>query len=251
MVAGGGDPYGDPMDTQQVRLFVVDDQEIVRLAYRLTFDADPRLILAGMAADIDSARDDIERLLPEVVLTEALIGHMDGLELVRWLDSRHPEILPIVVSAVGHPALAKRARAAGAGAFVDKRSPVEELVATVFDVLETGTFDWAPLVSLDRVVPPEDAARLRTLTEREREVLMGIGEGKINREIADHYDLTEKTVKNYVSHILQKLDMRSRSELAALAGRLDWAEHPSIPSQDWEDELADSGSATQAAAGAR
>ena len=238
------------MDSHSVRLFVVDDQEIVRLAYQLTFDADPRLTLVGMAADIDSARRDIDRLLPEVVLTEALIGHMDGLELVRWIEARHPHILPIVVSAVGHPALAKRARVAGARAFVDKRSPVEEMVETVLDVLATGMFDWGPLVSLDRVVPPEDAARLRTLTDREREVLMGIGEGKINREIADHYDLTEKTVKNYVSHILQKLDMRSRSELAALAGRLDWAEHPSIPSQDWEDELADD-TKTQAAASSR
>ena len=238
------------MDRPPVSLFVVDDQEIVRLAYQLTFDADPRLTLAGMAADIDSARQDIERLRPEVVLTEALIGHMDGLELVRWIDGQFPDIVPIVVSAVGHPALAKRARAAGASAFVDKRSPVEAIVDTVLDVCATGRFDWAPLVSLDRVVPPEDAARLRTLTDREREVLMGIGEGKINREIADHYDLTEKTVKNYVSHILQKLDMRSRSELAALAGRLDWAEHPSIPSQDWEEELADESNA-QATAGRR
>lgn len=236
------------MARSTVRIFIVDDQEIVRLAYRQALEAEPRTTLVGMVDDVDSARQGIERLAPDVVITEALIGHLDGLDLVRWIVDRHRDTLPIVVSAVGHPALARKAKAAGASAFIDKREAVHDIVQIVLDVHESGSFDWAPLVSLDRVVPPEDAARLHTLTDREREVLMGIGEGKINREIAESYDLTEKTVKNYVSHILQKLDMRSRSELAALAGRLDWAEHPSMPSQDWEDELAEQDLLEQASA---
>ena len=239
------------MARSTVRIFIVDDQEIVRLAYEQALKAELRTTLVGMVDDVDSAREGIERLAPDVVITEALIGHLDGLDLVRWIVDRHRDTLPIVVSAVGHPALARKARAAGASAFVDKRETVDDIVQIVLDVHESGFFDWAPLVSLDRVVPPEDAARLHTLTDREREVLMGIGEGKINREIAESYDLTEKTVKNYVSHILQKLDMRSRSELAALAGRLDWAEHPSMPSQDWEDELAEQDLLEQASAGSR
>lgn len=239
------------MARSTVRIFIVDDQEIVRLAYEQALKAEARTMLVGMVNDVDSAREGIERLAPDVVITEALIGHLDGLDLVRWIVDRHRDTLPIVVSAVGHPALARKARAAGASAFVDKRETVHDIVQIVLDVHESGSFDWAPLVSLDRVVPPEDAARLHTLTDREREVLMGIGEGKINREIAESYDLTEKTVKNYVSHILQKLDMRSRSELAALAGRLDWAEHPSMPSQDWEDELAEQDLLEQASAGSR
>lgn len=236
------------MARSTVRIFIVDDQEIVRLAYEQALKAEPCTTLVGMVDDVDSAREGIERLAPDVVITEALIGHLDGLDLVRWIVDRHRDTLPIVVSAVGHPALARKAKAAGASAFIDKREAVHDIVQIVLDVHESGFFDWAPLVSLDRVVPPEDAARLHTLTDREREVLMGIGEGKINREIAESYDLTEKTVKNYVSHILQKLDMRSRSELAALAGRLDWAEHPSMPSQDWEDELAEQDLLEQASA---
>ena len=232
-----------------VRIFVVDDQEIVRLAYEKALKAEPRTTLVGMVDDVESASEQIERLAPDVVVTEALIGHLDGLDLVRWIVDRYRDTLPIVVSAVGHPALARKARAAGAIAFIDKRETVHDIVQTVLDVHDTGSFDWAPLVSLDRVVPPEDAAKLHTLTEREREVLMGIGEGKINREIAESYDLTEKTVKNYGSHILQKLDMRSRSELAALAGRLDWAEHPSMPSQDWKEELSEDERLEQASAG--
>lgn len=237
------------MARSTVRIFIVDDQEIVRLAYEQVLEAQPRTTLVGMVDDVESAREGIERLAPNVVITEALIGHLDGLDLVRWMVDRHPDILPIVVSAVGHPALARKAKAAGASAFIDKRETVHDIVQIVLDVHDSGSFDWAPSVSLDRVVPPEDAAKLHTLTDREREVLMGIGEGKINREIAESYDLTEKTVKNYVSHILQKLDMRSRSELAALAGRLDWAEHPSMPSQDWEDELAERDVLEQASAG--
>lgn len=223
------------MDTHTVRIYVVDDQEIVRYAYQDAFDLDPRTEFVGAAADIDTARLAIAETEPDVTVTEAILGGVDGLDIVRWIVERHPRISSVVVSAVGHPSVARRARSAGAAAFVDKRTPVEEMIDTIVEVHSTGSFDWDPIVSLDRVVPPEDAARLQTLTDREREVLVGIGEGKINREIAETYDLTEKTVKNYVSHILQKLDMRSRSELAALAGRLDWAEHPSIPSQDWSE----------------
>ena len=166
---------------------------------------------------------------PSVVLN-------DLLELVHWLQSSLPRPTIIVVSAVGHPAMVMKARNAGADAFIEKSTPVDQMVEILVETYETGVFVWDDLTSIDRVFPREDAERLRTLTPREREVLIGIGQGKINREIAAEFDLTEKTVKNYVSHLLQKLNMTCRAEAAALAGRLDFAEHPPVPPADWDDE---------------
>lgn len=217
-------------------MFVVDDQEIVRTAFARVLAGDTRLKLVGSAGGFDQAVEQIPKTNPDVVVTEVLLPSLDGLELVHWLQSSLPRPTIIVVSAVGHPAMVMKARNAGADAFIEKSTPVDQMVEILVETYETGVFVWDDLTSIDRVFPREDAERLRTLTPREREVLIGIGQGKINREIAAEFDLTEKTVKNYVSHLLQKLNMTCRAEAAALAGRLDFAEHPPVPPADWDDE---------------
>ncbi len=217
-------------------MFVVDDQEIVRTAFARVLAGDTRLKLVGSAGGFDQAVEQIPKTNPDVLVTEVLLPSLDGLELVHWLQSSLPRPTIIVVSAVGHPAMVMKARNAGADAFIEKSTPVDQMVEILVETYETGVFVWDDLTSIDRVFPREDAERLRTLTPREREVLIGIGQGKINREIAAEFDLTEKTVKNYVSHLLQKLNMTCRAEAAALAGRLDFAEHPPVPPADWDDE---------------
>ncbi len=219
-----------------IGVFVIDDQEIIRTAFARIFARDPRIRLVGTASGFEEAIGLVPKARPDVVVTEVLLPGFDGLELVRWLDRLAPRPMTIVVSAVGHPAMVLKAKKAGADAFVEKTVPVTDILETVIRTYQTGEFVWDELTSIDRVFPREDAERLRTLTPREREVLVGIGQGKINREIAEEFDLTEKTVKNYVSHLLQKLNMTCRAEAAALAGRLDFAEHPPVPPSDWDEE---------------
>lgn len=219
-----------------IGVFVIDDQEIVRTAFAGVFSRDPRLKLVGAASGFEDAIEAVPKARPDVVVTEVLLPGFDGLELVRWLSRLSPRPTTIVVSSVGHPAMVLKARQAGADGFVEKSTPVQEMIDLVVQTHKTGDFIWDEMTSIDRVFPREDAERLRTLTPREREVLVGIGQGKINREIAEEFDLTEKTVKNYVSHLLQKLNMTCRAEAAALAGRLDFAEHPPVPASDWNAE---------------
>jgi DNA-binding NarL/FixJ family response regulator len=218
-----------------IGVFIIDDQEIVRTAFAGVFSRDSRLKLVGAASGFGEAVGLVPKAQPDVVVTEVLLPGFDGLELVRWLDRMKPRPTTVVVSAVGHPAMVLKARQAGADGFIEKTTPVKEMIDLIVSTHESGLFVWDEIVSIDRVFPREDAERLRTLTPREREVLIGIGQGKINREIAEEFDLTEKTVKNYVSHLLQKLNMTCRAEAAALAGRLDFAEHPPVPPSDWND----------------
>jgi DNA-binding NarL/FixJ family response regulator len=224
------------MKRAAIGVFVIDDQEIVRTAFARVFGRDPRIRLVGAATGFEQAMEKVPKARPDVVITEVLLPGFDGLDLVRWLDKLSPRPTTIVVSAVGHPAMVLKARKAGADGFIEKVVPVEDMLDIVVRTHETGDFVWDELISIDRVFPREDAERLRTLTPREREVLIGIGQGKINREIAAEFDLTEKTVKNYVSHLLQKLNMTCRAEAAALAGRLDFAEHPPVPPSEWDAE---------------
>jgi DNA-binding NarL/FixJ family response regulator len=219
-----------------IGVFVIDDQEIVRTAFAGIFSRDPRLELVGTASGFAEAMEAVPKTRPDVVVTEVLLPGFDGLDLVHWLDGLSPRPTTIVVSAVGHPAMVLKARQAGADGFIEKSTEVSEMIDLLVQTHETGHFTWDEMISIDRVFPREDAERLRTLTPREREVLVGIGQGKINREIAEEFDLTEKTVKNYVSHLLQKLNMTCRAEAAALAGRLDFAEHPPVPPADWTDQ---------------
>lgn len=219
-----------------IGVFVVDDEEIVRTAFAGVFSRDARLKLVGTASGIAEAAASVPKVQPDVVVAEVLLPGFDGLELIRWLDRLSPRPTTIVVSAVGHPAMVLKARQAGANGFIEKSTPVSEMIDLLVQTHEAGEFSWDEITSIDRVFPKEDAERLRTLTPREREVLIGIGQGKINREIAAEFDLTEKTVKNYVSHLLQKLNMTCRAEAAALAGRLDFAEHPPVPPSDWSEQ---------------
>ena len=219
-----------------IGVFVIDDQEIVRTAFAGVFSRDSRLKLVGTASGFAEATESVPKAKPDVVVAEVLLPGFDGLELIHWLNDLSPRPTTIVVSAVGHPAMVLKARQAGADGFIEKSTPVSEMVDLVVQTHQTGEFTWDEMISIDRVFPREDAERLRTLTPREREVLIGIGQGKINREIAEEFDLTEKTVKNYVPHLLQKLNMTCRAEAAALAGRLDFAEHPPVPPSDWSEQ---------------
>ena len=225
------------MNEGRLRILVFDDQEIVRLGLAQAFGRDDRIEVVSMPTDVSATRTEIARTHPDVVTLEIMIPLRAGLELIRCVADQDETISIVVVSSLSHPSLVSQARSAGASAYFDKAIPVDDLLEGIVEVRRSSAFDWSALEAVERLVPEEDALRLGTLTARERQMLRAIGKGKINRQIAEELRLTEKTVKNYVSHLLQKLGMHSRAEVAALAGRLDLAEHPTVPRCDWNDDL--------------
>ena len=206
-----------------VRVFILDDHEIVRIGLsRMIEDHDDR-VLVGEASSGAEALDRIPAARPNVAVLDVRLPDAVGVEVCREIRSRHPEVHCLMLTAVADDATLFSAIVAGAAGYVLKQSAGTTLVDTIRSVAK-GQSQLDPSVTgpiLERLrteLHSED--RLVRLTDRERRILNLIAEGNTNREIAEALYLAEKTVKNYVSNLLIKLGMQRRSQAAAYAARL-------------------------------
>jgi DNA-binding NarL/FixJ family response regulator len=206
-----------------VRIFILDDHELVRMGLRRLFDEHDDLVLVGEASSGAEALDRIPAARPDVAVLDVRLPDAAGVEICREIRSRHPEVQCLMLTAMADDTTLFSAIMAGAAGYVLKQSAGTTLVDTIRSVAK-GQSQLDPSVTrqiLERLrseVPVDD--RLARLTEQERRVLKLIAEGNTNREIAETLYLAEKTVKNYVSSMLTKLGMHRRSQAAAYAARL-------------------------------
>ncbi|MFR9732168.1 response regulator [Saccharopolyspora sp. MS10] len=206
-----------------MRVFVVDDHEVIRRGVAALVKSDSELELVGEAASAAEALALVPQHRPDVAVLDVRLPDGNGVELCRELRSRDPELRCLMLTSFDdHDALLD-AILAGASGFVLKGVVSEELLSALRTVgsgqsLLSPKKTEAMLSWLRR--EQERADPLRELTSREREVLELIGEGLTNREISRRMYLAEKTIKNYVSQMLAKLAMRHRSEAAVLATEL-------------------------------
>ena len=218
-----------------VRVLLVDDQQLVRIGFRMILQDEPDIEVAGEATDGRQALEQAARLWPDVVVMDIRMPVMDGVEATRRLVGRSGE--GDAGAAPGHPPrvlilttfdadeYVVEALRAGASGFLLKDVPPAEF-AQAIRVVAAGDALLAPSVTRqlldrfrDRLPAPagERHERLRELTERELEVLKLVARGLSNREIADRLVLAEPTVKTHVSHALLKLGLRDRAQAVVLA----------------------------------
>ena len=206
-----------------MRVFVVDDHEVLRRGVAALVKSDPELELVGEAASFAEAVALVPPVNPDVAVLDVRLPDGNGVELCRELRSLRPELRCLMLTSFDDHEALMDAILAGAAGFVLKGVVGDELVSALRTVGSGGTLlspkkTEAMLAWLRR--EQERADPLRELTSREREVLELIGEGLTNREISQRMYLAEKTIKNYVSQMLAKLAMRHRSEAAVLATEL-------------------------------
>ena len=208
------------------RVFLVDDQELVRAGFRMLIDAQPDLEVVGEAGDGRAALEALAVTRADVVLMDVRMPRMDGVEATRRLLAAPPAgTTPkvIVLTTFDLDEYVFAAIRAGASGFLLKDSRPEELLGAVRTVL-SGDAVVAPsatrrlLEHVAGVLPGggEDA-RLRLLTSREREVLLEVARGRSNAEIGAALYMAEATVKTHVGRLLAKLDQRDRVQLAVFA----------------------------------
>ena len=206
-----------------VRVFILDDHELVRMGLRRLIEEHDDLELVGEASTGAEALDRLPAVRPNVAVLDVRLPDAVGVEICREIRSRHPEVQCLMLTAVADDETLFGAIMAGAAGYVLKQSAGTALVDTIRSVAK-GQSQLDPSVTgpiLERLrsaTPVDD--RLARLTEQERRVLKLIAEGHTNREIAETLYLAEKTVKNYVSSLLTKLGMQRRSQAAAYAARL-------------------------------
>ncbi len=201
-----------------IRVFLVDDHEVVRRGVAEVLEDDPELVVVGEAGTIAEALARCPAVRPDVVVVDMRLPDGDGAGLVRRLGEQLPGARCLVLSSYTDEAAVTAAAAAGAAGYLVKQVRGADLVSAVRTVAAGGTLTgWVgrrPQASADR------DRRLATLTEQERTVLMLIGEGLTNRQIGERMGLAEKTVKNYTSHLLAKLGLERRTQAAILATEL-------------------------------
>jgi DNA-binding NarL/FixJ family response regulator len=204
-----------------VRIFHVDDHELIRIGIDAVIEKCPELQLVGWAATADEALHRIPVARPDVAILDIQLGEgLNGIELCREIRSRWPEIHCLMFTAYGDDQSVFASIMAGASGYLLKGVGAAPLVDAV-GAVAAGRSLLDPGVTAKVLERLRRAARTNepALTERERAILQLISEGATNREIGRALYLAEKTVRNYVSGLLAKLGVQRRSEAAAYAAR--------------------------------
>jgi two-component system, NarL family, response regulator DevR len=202
-----------------VRVFLVDDHEVVRRGVAEVLEDDAGITVAGEASSCAEALARVPAVRPDVVLIDMRLPDGDGADLTRRLRQRVPGLRCLVLTSYSEQEALDAAVRAGAAGFLLKQVRGPALVSAVRTVAAGGTlFDaLSPAPPRPRQPMAEGSDRLAMLTDQERSVLRLIGEGLTNRQIGERMGLAEKTVKNYTSHLLAKLGLERRTQAAILA----------------------------------
>ena len=209
------------------RVLLVDDQQLVRIGFRMILEGEEDIEVVGEAADGKQAIEAATRLRPDIIVMDIRMPVLDGIEATRRLvrDRALPDARVLVLTTFDADENVVEALRAGASGFLLKDVTPGDFVAAIRTIAR-GDALLAPAVTrrlLDRFadrLPPvtsERSDRLRELTDRELEVLALIARGLSNREIADRLVVAEPTVKTHVSHVLDKLELRDRAQAVVLA----------------------------------
>lgn len=212
--------------TDPIRVAIVDDQQLVRVGFRMILGTEPDLEVVGEAADGIAAVDLIRREDPDVALVDIRMPHRDGIEATRELAAEGSRCRVLILTTFDHDEYVFAALRAGASGFLLKDTPPEDLVTAV-RIVAAGESLLAPSVTSRLIrayvgTTPEPAARpeppaLAQLTDREREVLGLLARGRSNAEIAGELYLSETTVKTHVGRVLAKLQLRDRVQVVVFA----------------------------------
>ncbi|WP_062354222.1 response regulator [Herbidospora yilanensis] len=206
------------MSDEPVRVLVVDDQGLIREAIASLLGVQPGVTVVGTAADGHEAVEQAVALRPDIVLMDVRMPRMDGVRAVAALRDRAPEVRVVMLTTFDDEEYVLQALRAGATGYLLKDLPARELAAAV-RLAHAGVAQLDPGVAA-RLVATGGARAPQArvpLTARELDVLRLVAAGASNREIADRLYLSEGTVKNHISRILQRLGLRDRTQAAVYA----------------------------------
>jgi two-component system response regulator DevR len=209
---------------KSLRILLVDDHEVVRLGLATLLEDVPDVVLVGEAGSGKEALQVCENLEPDLVILDIRLPDQSGVEVCRQISAHWPHIKVIILTSYVSEDLIAETILAGAVGYVRKQVGNEELLRAI-EAVRHGEALLDPqttqrvLQRLRRAEGLIDASAFRRLSRRELEVLHLVSQGKSNREIAETLAVSEKTVRNHVSSLLEKLNLSNRVELATYAVR--------------------------------
>ncbi len=208
---------------EKIRVLIADDHEVVRVGLRSLLESVDDIQVVGEAASGIEAIERAEALQPDVVVMDVRMPEMGGIEACRAIRSANPNIKVIMLTSYSDDEAVFASLMAGAGGYVLKRIGTSQLIEGIRVVASGGSM-LDPKVTgrvLERLREGDETEdeTVEVLTDQERRILDLIAQGFTNREIAERLFLSEKTVRNYVSNILGKLQVSNRTQAAAYALR--------------------------------
>ena len=206
--------------TPPLRVLLVDDHEVVRSGVRALLESTDDIVVTAEAGSVREAVQEADRMRPDVVVMDVRLGDGTGIEATREIRASHPETYVVMLTSYADDEALFASIMAGASGYVLKQVNGGELVRAIRTV-GSGESLLDPAVTatvLDRLRRGKHLMKdekLALLSPQEERILVLVAQGKTNKEIGDALSLAEKTVKNYVSSILSKLDVARRAEAAA------------------------------------
>lgn len=203
-----------------IRVLIVDDHEVVRVGLRTLLSSASRLQVVGEAANAEQALAETKRLLPDVVLLDVRLGDGNGFDVCREIQKLEHEVRVLILTSFADDDVVVQAISAGADGYLLKEVNREALLQSIEKVAD-GQSVLDPAVTgrvfgkVQSLMENPGGSKLTLLSAQERRVLAFVAEGKTNKEVAALMGLSDKTIKNYFSNILDKLQMSRRSQAAA------------------------------------
>jgi DNA-binding NarL/FixJ family response regulator len=205
--------------TKPIKILLVDDHEVVRMGLRTLLERRDNIAVVGEAGTVEEAVAAAERTEPDVVVMDIRLPDGSGVDACREIRGQRPETKVIMLTSYADDEAIYGSIMAGASGYLLKQTRGQDLalaierVTTGESLLDPGITE--KVLSRMRELAEGESDDLAALTPQERKIIGLIAEGKTNKEIAEEVFLSDKTVKNYVSSILSKLNLRRRSEAAA------------------------------------
>ena len=206
------------MSRAKTRVLLVDDHPVLTHGLTLIINSESDLEVCGHAEDADRALALVGSLNPELAIVDISLKNSDGIQLLKNLKARYPELLTLVLSLHDEALYAERALRAGASGYVMKQSSLQTVLLAIRKVLDGGIYVSDKIA--DRILAKSSGTRpvsaespMERLSDREREVFRKVGQGLGTKEIADQLHLSIKTVETYRAHIKVKLKIDTASEL--------------------------------------
>lgn len=206
---------------EAIRVFLLDDHEIVRRGIRDLLEVEGDIEVVGEAGSVAEALDRVPRLQIDVAVLDVQLDDGSGIEVCREIRSTRPEVACLVLTSFADDEALVDSVLAGAVGYVLKQIRGNELVSSIRTAASGGSLVDPVAIerAKERIRDRTDDPRLADLTVQERKVLGLLADGLTNRQIGDELFLAEKTVKNYVSNLLSKMGMKRRTEAAVYAAR--------------------------------
>ncbi len=207
------------------KVFLVDDHPIVRQGLALFIEREPDLMVCGEAEDATSALQAIRDAAPDFVILDISLNGPDGLELLKTLRVRYPNLPALVLSMHDESVYAERALRAGANGYIMKQEAADKVITAIRHILGGDVYLSDNLTKrmlqqfVNGSISPRDP--LAKLSDRELEVFRLIGAGHGTRQIADELHVSTKTVESYQAHIKEKMALRNARELVQHA--VEWS----------------------------